>query len=110
MQSKKRNNYKFSDKVHSKYGIVSVIIGMVAFITIIVSTYISSKSAGNGGLVLGLAGFIALLMTIYGFFAAIKALKEKDIFYIFPVIGMALNGLLLVMYVILYIVGFSTWV
>lgn len=108
MGIKKRNNYKFSDKIHSKKGILSFLIGIVSLIIFIVTTYISSKSGGNGSLYLGLLGIVAMIMTIYGFTIALKALKEKEILYLFPIIGITLNAILLIFYLILYVIGIST--
>lgn len=106
-EPKKKSNYKFSDKQHSKMGIVSAIIGAVNLLIMIVATYISSQSHGKGELDLGLYGMIAFILSVTGLYYAIKSVDEKEIFYTFPIIGIVLNGLLLIGCILLYLIGLA---
>lgn len=102
---KRRNNFKFSDKNHPKLGIISVALGVISLAILILSSYVSSKSHGNGTIYLGLAGIFALIVSIIGMVLAIKSVEEKEIFYRIPILGIILNGCLIIGYVILYFIG-----
>lgn len=105
---KKKNSYKYLGKSHPIKGVISTVIGVIAFLIAVISIYISSTAAGRGGILIGLGGVFALCITVCGFVFAIQSFKEKDIINIFPIIGLGLNGGLLVIYVVLYVIGLST--
>ena len=50
-------------------------------------------------------GFLLFGLAIFGFIISYKAFKERDIFFRFPIIGAALNGLMIIILLILYIMG-----
>lgn len=101
----KKGNFKFSDKKHSVRGILSSVAGLAALIIFIAVLYISGKNKGNGGVVIGIAGTGALLLTIIGLVLGIKGFREKEIIFTFPIIGVVLNGLLFVTYLTVYLMG-----
>jgi len=107
MLKRRKEILKFSGRVHPKLGILSVIIGAVAFIGLFSLSIISSTSKGNGGLIIGTIGLFLFGMSVGGFVAAYKACKQKDIYYQFPIIGLLLNGFLIIFFLILYILGFA---
>jgi hypothetical protein len=103
----KKDVYKFNVKNHSIKGIISLCIGTISGISFFILSYISSLSAGNGGILLGLIGILLFLLSIVGFILSIKACKEKEIYYTAPFVGLVLNGILSILYLILYMVGIS---
>jgi hypothetical protein len=105
MFRRKKDSFKFSGRSHSVKGITSVIIGCFSLITFIVISFISSLSGGNGGLVLGIIGLGLLALSVTGFVLGVKSCKEKEIHYTAPIIGLTLNGILSVIYFVLYLVG-----
>ncbi|BBF44100.1 hypothetical protein lbkm_2788 [Lachnospiraceae bacterium KM106-2] len=100
-----KRSYKFTDKSHPIEGILSVIFGGFVTITLIALCYQSSAAAGKGASYIGLIGMLAFLLTIGGLSLGLISLKEKDVFYRFPVAGVVLNGILLVILFFVYIVG-----
>lgn len=106
MMKHKRDVFKFSGKKHSVLGIGSLIVGSISVIAFLVLTFISSLSAGHGGLLLGVIGMVLFGITIAGFIMGIKCYQEKDIYYTAPIIGLVLNGFLFLVYFILYLIGF----
>lgn len=102
---KKREIIQFTSKRHTRQGVFSTIIGIIVLISFITISIISSASHGKGGEMLGLGGLILLAMSIYGTIIAYKAFQYKDIFYRFPIIGMALNSIMVIILFILYIFG-----
>lgn len=105
MLKRRKEIFNFSGRSHSVRGIISVIIGSTAFVALMILSVISSLSAGNGGLILGIIGMVLFVMSIAGFILGIKSCLEKEIYYTAPIVGMVLNGLLSVLFFALYMVG-----
>jgi hypothetical protein len=95
----------FSVRRHTGIGIASAIIGIVVILGFIAVAIISGLAGGQGGFVLGVAGILLLALSITGFVLSYRALKKKDIFYRFPVIGAVLNGLMVILFLVLYLLG-----
>jgi len=100
-----RRKFRFSDRKHPMTGIISVIIGIVALISLIVLFLISSSVKGSMGIVAGFLGMFVLISSIVGFILAAKCYKKEDIYMMTPAIGTVLNGLLIVVCMILYAMG-----
>lgn len=107
MFKRRKEAFKFSDKKHSVKGMISFIMGVVSCIGLLVLFYVSSLSAGSGGLLLGVTGMGLCVVSVAGFIIGAKSCKEKDIYYNAPVIGLVLNGFLSSIYLILYMLGIS---
>jgi hypothetical protein len=107
MLKRKKDIIHFSGRVHTKKGIISAAIGIAVAVGFIIISIISSASNGNGGMILGFMGLLLLGMSIFGFVLSYKSFKQKDIFYRFPIIGITLNGLMTVVLLIIYILGFG---
>lgn len=103
----KKEAYKFSDKKHSIKGLISTAIGITAIIALMVLAYIASLSGGNGTILLGLVGIGFAVLSGVGFYLGIDACKESDIYYTAPVAGIIINGFILIIYLLLYMVGIS---
>ena len=102
---RKKDSFKFSGRSHSAKGIISVILAVISLLSIITSSIISAISHGDGGIFLGVAGITALFISLAGFIIGIKGSLEKEIYYTAPVTGMILNGLLFLLFFVLYVVG-----
>ena len=84
----KKRKIKFTDKKHSRNGILS--------------TILTSGQAGKAVAVLGLlAFFVACAGAWYG----VLGRREEDSYRLFPDLGIGINGLLLVGFVMIYIMG-----
>jgi len=102
---KKREMIHFSGRRHTRLGIISTIIGVMVVLGFITISIISSTDKGEGSLIIGIIGVLILPIAILGFVISYKAFKEKDIFYSLPIIGNLLNGIMIVVLLILYILG-----
>lgn len=102
---KRRGNIKFKGRVHSKRGIFSMLLGFAALITFVIISFISGNKRGLGGIELGIIGLLCMVCSVLGFILSIKSFKEKDIYLTAPVIGIALNGIMVIVFFCLYIVG-----
>lgn len=86
-------------------GIASFVIGIVVILGFIAISVISGLKGGKGGFILGLIGILLLALSVTGFVLSYKAFKKKDIFYRFPVIGAVLNGLMTILFLVIYLLG-----
>lgn len=101
----KKGNFKFSDKVHPVKGMIATGTGAVSVLLLTALCIISGQKGGKGGLELGVIGLIVLILGIVGLILSILALKQKEIYYSFPVVGALINGVLTVFCLGLYITG-----
>jgi hypothetical protein len=105
MLKKTKDMIHFSGRNNSKLGMISTGIGIIDMMGFIVVCVVSGMSHGNGGMLIGIAGLFLFGLSVAGFFISYKSLKEKDIFYRFPIIGTTLNGIMMVVLMILYVLG-----
>ena len=69
------------------------------------SMYFSFKNAGQGGLNTGAYGFSSMAAAIMGLWYGILSFTEDDCNYILARIGMALEGIILLIWVIIIFTG-----
>lgn len=101
----RKSNIKFKGREHSKQGIFSMLLGLLSIITFIVISFVSGYAKGMGGIELGVVGLVSAACSVLGFLLSIRSFKEKDIYLTAPIMGIGLNGIMLVVYFCLYIVG-----
>lgn len=103
---KRRSRYKFTEKKHSKRGMLA---GILAAASIFALIYLVSESylqGGNGSVYLGSAGILAWVVAVVAFVQAFKSLKEEDTFRTIPVVSMFLSVFATGTWIALYTVGF----
>ena len=102
----KFKKYKFTDKKRSKGGITSTVLLFLAVILLVESIYWSFKSAGNGGLEVGLLAFMALIVSLVGFFVGVRSFKEENVFFGYSWFGTIGNTIMWIFLGCLMLVGF----
>lgn len=95
----------FSGRRHTKLGIASAITGAIVLLGFLIISMISGLAGGKGGYILGIIGVVFFLMAVAGFIMAYQAFRKKDIFYRFPIIGIVLNGIMVILLLIIYMLG-----
>lgn len=103
----KKNKLHFSGRSHSKKGIASTVIAGIAWIVFIALCVCSTGAGGNADIKVGVLGLADVAFCIAGMVTAFRGFQERDVFFVFPGVGMGLNGILVIIYVILYFVGMS---
>jgi hypothetical protein len=102
-----RDMIRFSGRRHTRTGIISTIIGTVVVLGFLSISFVSGLAGGKGGLLLGFLGILLFGLAVLGFVLSYKAFKKKDIFYRFPIIGAVLNGVMTILLLLIYILGFG---
>lgn len=103
---KRRDAYTFTDRVHPKEGIFSVATGIVLLISFLVLFLVTSRR--QGGLIVGVLGLLILFGSIAGIWISVKGMKKEDIYYRFLILGLVLNGIVLITSVSLYFIGLAS--
>ncbi len=102
---KKKGSYMFTNKKHPLEAILAVIIAIIIFITIGALSYFSSTSGGNGPLLYGIVSFWVMFLALAAFIISLFSIRKKDVFYLFPVMGAVLNGIIFLGLFLLYMSG-----
>ncbi len=101
----KKKALHFKGRRQSIRGLAAMLLAVAEIAGILSMTVISSKTAGNGGNVLGAVGLLLFTAAIAGLVLAVRSLKEQDIYFVVPVAAAVLNGVMIIIYLCLYIVG-----
>lgn len=101
----KKSSLRFKKREHSKVGIWSTIIGVIAWCIFIALSVYASITEGNAEKIVGVIGILDAFFVLLGAFFAVKGLQERDVYYGVPIAGMLLNGILFVIYFSLYFMG-----
>lgn len=101
----KRRRIQFTDKKHPQRGIIASVIAVVSFIIMCALFLGSSRVKGQAGISYGYFGFLNMILSIVGFVLAFRCFKQEEIYKTTPTFGAMVNGIILVSYVVLYILG-----
>jgi len=102
---RKKDAIQFSGRKHPGLGILSAVLGIITVLGFIATCMASGFKGGQGGKIFGIIGFLLFALSLIGFILSYKAFKQRDIFYRFPITGLISNGIMLVVYMIIYIIG-----
>lgn len=103
---KRREAYTFTDRVHPKEGIISICTGGVLQVSFLVLFLITSRR--QGGLLIGVLGLLIFACAVFGIWIALKGLKKEDIYHRLPILGIILNGIVVIVSVCLYFMGLAS--
>lgn len=102
---KKKRRLKFTDKKHSRQGILSSCFGAGAFLVLAGTFAASYMQSGQAGKSIAVLGLLAFLLACVGSYYGIRGMKEEEVYRLFPCLGCVLNGLLLAGFVLIYVLG-----
>ena len=86
-----KKNYIFTNKEHPKKAIMSTILGVLSVASLILAAYLSYMDKGAENMRYGAACFLAMIFAFIGMILGTAGRMEKDKFYLFCYIGMALD-------------------
>lgn len=101
----KRKRIQFTDRSHPVMGILSVILGVVSLVILAVLCIVSGQSGGNAGIFAGIIGIMSMMISVVGFVMAVKCYRQEDIYMITPALGSVLNGMLVIVFLLLFFIG-----
>lgn len=101
----KKRTYKFTDKKHTKQGVLSSLLGAAALILLAIGVWMAYRTSGNAASGAGLLGLLSMLASIVGFILAIQGFREDDVYYLFSQIGMIVNGALFILWTLIFVAG-----
>ncbi len=101
----KRRKIQFTDKKHPVMGIISTIIAVLVFVLMLGLFISSGMNGGNGGIIYGYLGLLNLALAVVGFVIALRCYRKEDIYMTTPAVGSLVNGGIIIIYLILYILG-----
>lgn len=100
-----RKNYNFSEKTHSKTGKIAVCLAAASFLVLMVCVIQAIRLKGQVSEVYGFACLIAFIFNVIGMIMSISSYKEEESLRLFMHLGVATNGVLLVLYLAMFING-----
>lgn len=105
--AKKRYKYAFAKQKHAQKGIVSSCFAGLSFTLFCISSFVSLVYHGKGGIFLGAIGLAAMGLSVYGFVLGLKSFSEKNRDQLYCKIGSVSNGILMVIWLALFLLGIS---
>lgn len=106
-RDRENEGLRLTDKKHPKGAIVSTILSVVSLGIFAVLCFMSGETNGQSGIEAGWIGLLCLAISIVGFILAWISLHQENIRPLFPTIGALANGLIMLMYIIVYVWGTS---
>lgn len=70
---------------------MSAILGGINIASLAAVLYLAYQKGGDVPMSYGLTGLLAVIFAIVGLILGVMALQEKDVFRVFPVLGIILN-------------------
>ena len=100
-----RKRYKFSDKEHSRLGIISSILALSAIMFLIAALVISAIYRGQGSWLVGLFGVVSFISSIIGVICGLVAFRNTDVLLKYAWIGLIANVILFLLMGLLIVMG-----
>lgn len=92
---KKKRSYIFTNRKHTDQAIMSAILGMISVVATVMAIIFSYRQSLEGKVGYGATCLLATLFAVIGLILSVTQLVKKDVYRLFPVTGMMLNGAVL---------------
>lgn len=103
---RRRKSYKFTEKTHSKRGLIATLLATLLLVWYVVFVEIAFRADGQLSTYYGSAGVMAMLVSVIVLVIAVGSLKEEDSFMLFPRLGLFLSLVGMICWIGTYIWGF----
>lgn len=104
-KKKERVALRLTDKRHPLMGIVAVFLGLISVAIFVTLCFVSSQSHGGAGMMVGILGIVCFFISLTGLGLSWLSLNKDNIRPLFPTIAAIINGLSVVFYFLLYMLG-----
>lgn len=91
----RRKGYKFTKKKNPQQGSASAILGVIANASIALAVYFTFQNKGVAPMQYGTVILLSLIFALVGLVLGIRSNLEKDIYRLFPILGIVLNSMAL---------------
>lgn len=81
----------FTDKKHTKRGIMSTILACISIVSLILAIYRTYEAKGEAGLNMGVVGVVSFLFAVTGIVLGVMGKMEEERFLLFAYLGIGLN-------------------
>lgn len=98
--------YKFTEKTHSKRGIIASIMALVLLAVYSGVLYLAYKGDGGLNMYFGSIGVIAMILSVVTFVLSLTTIKEENSFQFFPRLAIISSFLASVGWIGTYVIGF----
>ena len=95
----------FTDNRHPEKGIMSAILGMTSVGALIAAVWFTYRDGGQAQVKYAAAALVAAVFSVVGLVLGIMSRFERDIFKLFPNIGIALNLLSIIFVICILVLG-----
>lgn len=100
-----KEGLRLTDKKHPRSGVAATGLAVLSLAIFAVVCFMSGESRGQSGIEAGVIGLLCFVISIVGFILSWLSLGMDNIRTLFPSIGVVANGLLVLFYLIVYILG-----
>jgi hypothetical protein len=102
-----RRGYIFTDRKNPRNGVLSFLLGVIALSSVAIAVELTYQNDGQALVQYGMAVILSIIYSIVGLVLGIRSLQEKDIFRLFPILGIILNALTLIAGTVIIYFGIS---
>ena len=96
----------FTDNRHPEKGVMSAILGCLSVGTLLAAVFFTYRDGGQAQIRYAAAALLAAIFSVVGFVLGIKSRFERDIFKLFPNLGIALNFIAIAFVVLILVMGY----
>lgn len=97
--------YSFTDKKHTRNGILSSILAGVSLLIFLILAVISFLMRGAAGTYVGALGLSAMVLSFTGLVIGLKSFAEKDKLYFYSKLGSVSCGVITIGWLALVLIG-----
>lgn len=101
----REQKFKFAKKVYAKKGKLSSVLAGVSLVLFFAAGILSFAFRGKAGVYVGGIALMAMLFSVYGFYLGLSGYSEKECSHIFCTVGAIANGILMVVWLALFLIG-----
>lgn len=87
----RKSGYIFTDKKNPRWGIMSTLLGLIAVLSVAAAVYFTYLENGAAPMQYGMVILLSVIYSMIGMVLGVRSLLEKDIFKLFPIMGIVLN-------------------
>jgi len=102
---RRRRKYKFSDKKHSRGGIIATILVIPEIALIVYAVYLATVQKGQGTEIVGWLPFTSLILATIGIILSALGLRKDDTIYTFAWIGLIASIIIWLFIAVLMVSG-----